>query len=64
VNSTLVTSTSTPSRCGGGPDPSDAGWKDTLDLRAAEVVEVAMRFTEPAGRYVLHCHNLEHGTWR
>jgi FtsP/CotA-like multicopper oxidase with cupredoxin domain len=23
-------------------------------------VEVAARFTEHAGRYVLHCHNLEH----
>ena len=28
--------------------------------RPAEVVEVAVRFTEHAGRYVLHCHNLEH----
>ena len=47
-------------RGSGGPGPSDAGWKDTLDLRPAEVVEVAVRFTEHAGRYVLHCHNLEH----
>ena len=47
-------------RGSGGPGPSDAGWKDTVDLRPAEVVEVAVRFTEHAGRYVLHCHNLEH----
>ena len=25
-----------------------------------ETVEVAVRFTEHAGRYMLHCHNLEH----
>ena len=47
-------------RGAGGPGPYDGGWKDTVDLRPAEVVEVAVRFTEHAGRYVLHCHNLEH----
>ena len=32
------------------------GWKDTVDLRPAEVVDVAVRFTEYTGRYVMHCH--------
>lgn len=38
----------------------DHGWKDTVDVRPGEEVEVAVRFTEHRGRYVLHCHNLEH----
>ncbi|MEU3983800.1 multicopper oxidase family protein [Streptomyces sp. NPDC026672] len=48
------------SRNGHGRGPADAGWKDTLDLRPAEVAEVIVRFTDYRGRYVLHCHNLEH----
>ncbi|HTI20960.1 MAG TPA: multicopper oxidase domain-containing protein [Kutzneria sp.] len=48
------------SRNGKGPGPADAGWKDTIDLRPAEVAEIIVRFTDYRGRYVLHCHNLEH----
>jgi spore coat protein A, manganese oxidase len=48
------------SRGAGGPGPYDAGWKDTLDLRPGELATVIMRFTGFAGRYVFHCHNLEH----
>lgn len=48
------------SRNGEDPGPADAGWKDTLDLRPAELAEVIVRFTGYKGRYVLHCHNLEH----
>jgi spore coat protein A len=48
------------SRRGGPPGQYDAGWKDTVDIRPSETVEVAVRFTDYAGRYVLHCHNLEH----
>lgn len=44
----------------GGPAGADTGWKDTVDLSPFEVVEVAVRFEEHAGRFVLHCHNLEH----
>jgi spore coat protein A len=43
-----------------GRGPYDAGWKDTVDLRPAERVAVIARFTDYPGRYVLHCHNLEH----
>lgn len=35
-------------------------WKDTVELRDSEVVEIITRFTGYRGRYVLHCHNLEH----
>ncbi|GAA3244447.1 multicopper oxidase family protein [Pseudonocardia petroleophila] len=47
-------------RGGSGPGPFDGGWKDTVDVRPGEVVDVAVRFSDYRGRYVLHCHNLEH----
>ncbi|MGH3425705.1 MAG: multicopper oxidase family protein, partial [Nocardioidaceae bacterium] len=47
-------------RGGQGPGPFDAGWKDTVDVRPGEVVEVAVRFADYAGTYLMHCHNLEH----
>ncbi|MFG1708225.1 multicopper oxidase domain-containing protein [Nonomuraea sp. M3C6] len=43
--------------------PGRAGppeWKDTVELRDAQTVEIVTRFTGYRGRYVLHCHNLEH----
>ncbi|MFI5913214.1 multicopper oxidase family protein [Dactylosporangium sp. NPDC051541] len=47
-------------RGNGGPGPYDAGWRDTLDLRPAEQATIAVRFGDDPGRYVFHCHNLEH----
>ncbi|KNB50579.1 Spore coat protein [Streptomyces caatingaensis] len=47
-------------RGGRPPGAADAGWKDTVDVRPYEVVEVLARFTGYRGRYMLHCHNLEH----
>jgi spore coat protein A len=47
-------------RGGKTPGRYDAGWKDTVDVRPAEVVEVLVRFTEHKGKYLIHCHNLEH----
>jgi spore coat protein A, manganese oxidase len=43
-----------------GPGPFDHGWKDTVDMVPAEIVEIAVRFTDHRGRFVFHCHNLEH----
>jgi FtsP/CotA-like multicopper oxidase with cupredoxin domain len=48
------------SRNGSAPGPYDTGWKDTVDLRPAEAIEVAVRFTDYPGHYMMHCHNLEH----
>jgi spore coat protein A len=48
------------SRNGEPPGPFDAGWKDTIDLQPGERVAIIARFTDYPGRYVLHCHNLEH----
>ena len=42
------------------PGAYDHGWKDTLDLEPAQSAEVLIRFTDHPGRYVFHCHNLEH----
>jgi spore coat protein A len=44
----------------GGPEAFDAGWRDTIDLRPSEEAAIAIRFDGYAGKYVFHCHNLEH----
>src|SRR5919107_1842126 len=48
------------SRNGESPGPYDAGWKDTVDLTSGEEARVLVRFEGYRGRYVFHCHNLEH----
>jgi spore coat protein A len=44
----------------GGPGRFDHGPKDTIDLRPAERATIRVDFAGYPGRYVLHCHNLEH----
>lgn len=44
----------------GRPGPFDSGLKDTLDLAPGEVARILVRFDGYRGRYVFHCHNLEH----
>ncbi|GAA4203101.1 multicopper oxidase family protein [Actinocatenispora rupis] len=41
-------------------DRYSRGWKDTVDLSSGDAVEVLLRFDGYRGRYVFHCHNLEH----
>ena len=48
------------SRNGGKPGAYDAGWKDTVDVRPSEAVEIVTRFTDYPGTFLLHCHKLEH----
>jgi len=38
----------------------DRGWKDTVMVAVGETVIVQPRFAPFTGRYVFHCHNLEH----
>ncbi len=38
----------------------DEGWKDTVLVMPGERVKILARFSEYAGRYLVHCHNLEH----
>jgi FtsP/CotA-like multicopper oxidase with cupredoxin domain len=47
-------------RGGKKPGAFDLGWKDTVDVRPAEVVDVLVKFTAHKGKYLIHCHNLEH----
>jgi spore coat protein A len=45
---------------GRSPRAQDTGWKDTVDLLPDEEVQLAVRFEGWRGKYVFHCHNLEH----
>jgi spore coat protein A len=47
-------------RNGKPPLPHETGWKDTVAVDKDEEVKVAMRFEGYRGRYLIHCHNLEH----
>ena len=40
--------------------PHETGWKDTVLVLPKERVKVLVQFTNSAGKYVFHCHNLEH----
>jgi spore coat protein A len=44
----------------GRPGPYDAGWKDVIDLGPGQVANIIVPFSGYRGRYVFHCHNLEH----
>ncbi|HWE50434.1 MAG TPA: multicopper oxidase family protein [Bryobacteraceae bacterium] len=44
----------------GRPGLWDAGWKDTIDLGPGQAANILVRFSDYRGRYVFHCHNLEH----
>jgi spore coat protein A len=47
-------------RNGGPPRPFEGGWKDTVALEEGEDARVIMKFENYRGRYLIHCHNLEH----
>jgi len=42
------------------PDPSEAGWKDTVRAEPSMVTRIIVRFEGYTGRYVWHCHIIEH----
>lgn len=41
-------------------DPNEQGWKDTIRVGRGEVVSVAGQFVGGNGRFVYHCHFLDH----
>src|SRR5262245_41985411 len=41
-------------------DDNERGLKDTVRVNPNEIAEIAVRFTAYSGRYVYHCHILEH----
>lgn len=42
------------------PAANEAGWKDTAIVNPRDVLTIIVRFDGFAGRYVFHCHMLEH----
>jgi spore coat protein A len=42
------------------PAPNEAGWKDTVRADSRMVTRIIVPFTGYTGRYVWHCHILEH----
>lgn len=42
------------------PEPGEAGWKDTVRADPAMVTRIIVHFSGYTGRYVWHCHILEH----
>jgi spore coat protein A len=42
------------------PPPHEAGWKDTVRADPDMVTRIIMRFEGEPGKYVWHCHLLEH----
>jgi FtsP/CotA-like multicopper oxidase with cupredoxin domain len=38
----------------------DEGWKDTVLVMPGERVKLLVKFDQYRGRYLVHCHNLEH----
>src|SRR5690348_11533377 len=41
-------------------DDNERGLKDTVRVNPHEITEIAVRFTAYSGRYMYHCHILEH----
>jgi spore coat protein A, manganese oxidase len=42
------------------PDANEAGWKDVVRADPGMVTRIVIRFEGFVGRYVWHCHVLEH----
>jgi spore coat protein A len=42
------------------PEPAEAGWKDTVRADPGMITRIIIKFEGFTGRYVWHCHLLEH----
>jgi spore coat protein A len=42
------------------PQANEVGWKDTAVVNPGDVLTILVRFEGYTGRYVFHCHMLEH----
>jgi spore coat protein A len=42
------------------PQANEAGWKDTAVVNPRDVLTIIVRFEGYTGRYLFHCHMLEH----
>ncbi len=43
-----------------GPEPHESGWKDTVRAHSSMITRFIVRFEGYPGKYVYHCHVLEH----
>ena len=46
--------------CTTAPEPGEAGWKDTARADPGMITRIIVPFEGFVGRYVWHCHILEH----
>jgi spore coat protein A len=42
------------------PDPNELGWKDTVQCPTGMITRIIVRFEGYPGKYLYHCHILEH----
>jgi spore coat protein A len=42
------------------PEPHETGWKDTIQVYPGSITRIIVRFEGYTGRYLWHCHILEH----
>ena len=42
------------------PDPQEMGWKDVVQCPPGTITRIIMRFEGYTGKYLFHCHVLEH----
>ncbi len=42
------------------PPPGESGWKDTAVVLPSEMLTIMARFEGFTGKFVFHCHMLEH----
>jgi spore coat protein A len=42
------------------PTANESGWKDTVGVEGRPVTRIIVRFDGYGGRFVWHCHTLEH----
>jgi spore coat protein A len=42
------------------PEPNERGWKDVIQCPAGMITRIVVRFEGYAGKYLYHCHILEH----
>ena len=42
------------------PEPNELGWKDTIQCPPGLITRIIVHFDGYAGKYLYHCHILEH----
>jgi spore coat protein A len=42
------------------PEPHERGWKDTVQCPPGMITRIITKFEGYAGKYLYHCHILEH----